>query len=122
VVVNCAGKVSPERALADVKARITRELRRARLVGEQTRLWARHGSTRWINREDGLIGAVGYVNDWQAGPNRQLLEENRIRLRAEVEALREWLRSQGLPEDGRSVVIGESAAERARRLNEPRTK
>ncbi|MBX3379533.1 MAG: transposase [Phycisphaeraceae bacterium] len=44
VVVSCP--VAPERAIADFKARITRDLRRKKLVSEDARLWTIHGSTR----------------------------------------------------------------------------
>ncbi|HYE60872.1 MAG TPA: transposase [Phycisphaerales bacterium] len=127
VVVNCRGSHSPERAMAQFNARLTRELRRADLAGEDQHLWAEHGSTRWINDYAGLYGAIAYVNDWQTGPNREMLEEHRRATRAHIESLKAWLREQGLPEDGSTVVVGESMEERHARVNpevvrnEPRT-
>lgn len=63
VVVDCRGELSPERALAQFKARATHALRQAGLVAPDTRLWTHHGSTRWINTYPGLYGAIIYVNE-----------------------------------------------------------
>ncbi|MGH7132431.1 MAG: hypothetical protein ACREJO_10850 [Phycisphaerales bacterium] len=116
VVVNCRGAIRPERALAQFKARGTVALRREGLASQDARLWTRHGSTRWINHSSGLYRAIVYVNEWQSGTNRAVLEEHKQRVRAQIEELKRWLRSQGLPEDGRTVVVGESSQERAARL------
>ena len=117
VVVNCRGEITPERALAQFKARGTAALRREGLATQDARLWTHHGSTRWINHLFGLYRAIVYVNDWQSGANRVILEEQKRRMRAQIEELKQWLRSQGLREDGRTVVVGESSRERAERLN-----
>ncbi|MCC6428645.1 MAG: hypothetical protein IT435_17725 [Phycisphaerales bacterium] len=127
VVVNCRGCSSPERAMAQFKARITRDLRIAGLVLPEARIWTHHGSTRWINHEAGLSGAITHVSEWQAGPNREILERHRAELRERLDAMKAWLRSQGLPEHGRTAVIGEDEEDRRRRLftgmhDEPRTK
>jgi hypothetical protein len=82
VVVDCKSEMSPERALAFFKARATRSLRDARLVGSDARLWTYHGSTRWINTLRGLYGAVVYVNEWQSGTKRRALEVHRAKIRA----------------------------------------
>jgi REP element-mobilizing transposase RayT len=116
VVVNCRGGPSPEAAMGQLKARATKDLRLAGLVPQAGPVWTRHGSTRWINHYDGLYAAIAYVNDWQSGPNREILEEHKRALRERIETLKAWLRSKGLPEDGRGVVAGESEAERRRRL------
>jgi len=123
VVVNCRGALDPERAMAQLKARATRDLRTASLVDQEVHPWTRHGSTRWINFQKGLVGAIAYVNDWQSGTNRELLEQHREGMRERLAALRDWLMAQGLPADGVTVVVGESEAKRAVRVGsyEPRT-
>ena len=117
VVVSCRDSTSPERCMAQMKARATRELRRRPLVSADARLWTHHGSTRWINHEHGLFAAIGYVNDWQDGVNRELLEQRRRRADEQIESLKAWLRSRDLPEDGRTVVWGETEEERTHRLH-----
>lgn len=119
VVVTCP--LPPDRALAQIKARVTRDLRDAGLAAPDARLWTRDGSKRWINHYPGLYGAIAYVNDWQTGPNREMLEEHKRAARERIESLKEWLRSQGLPEDGRTVVVGESPEDRARRVHQDRS-
>lgn len=81
VVVNCRGEVSPERALAAFKARITRDLRLEGQIAADSRIWTAHGSTRWINHAPGLYGAVSYVNEWQSRKKRAWLEAQKVRLR-----------------------------------------
>jgi REP element-mobilizing transposase RayT len=117
VVLNCRGQSSPERAMSQLKARATFALREAGLANATSKLWTRHGSTRWINHESGLIAAIAYVNDWQSGPNRELLEEHRRNARERVEGLRAWLLEQGLPDTGLTVVFGETGEERRRRMD-----
>ncbi len=92
VVVRCRPEVLPELALERIKARGTLALRRARLASPATRLWTVHGSTRWINHYRGLYGAIAYVNDWQSGPNRSMLEEHKREVRARLEALKKSLK------------------------------
>jgi hypothetical protein len=116
VILNCRGSHTPEVAGAQLKARITRDLRRAGLAGPEQRVWADHESTRWINHYPGLYGAIAYVNDWQSGPNREMLEEHKRATRAHIEGLKAWLAEQGLPEDGRTVVVGETVDERGARV------
>ena len=51
VVLFAAG--SPERMMNDLKAASTLALRKAKLIGEERKVWARHGSTkRLVNREE----------------------------------------------------------------------
>jgi hypothetical protein len=123
-IITCP--LPPDQALAQVKARMTRDLRDAGLATPDARLWTRGGSKRWINHYPGLFGAIAYVNDWQTGPNREMLEEHKRQTRERIESLKAWLKSQGLPEDGMTVVAGESLEERSRRIapnrsDEPRT-
>jgi hypothetical protein len=98
-VLNCRGELSPERALALLKARATRDLRLAGLVPADARLWTEHGSTRWINHERGLFKAIVYVNEWQSGPNRRVLEEHKRLARQRMRELKEWLGRLGLRSD-----------------------
>jgi REP element-mobilizing transposase RayT len=120
VIVSCREARSPERVLAQFKARITRGLREAGLADEDAALWTEHGSTRWINHERGLYAAIAYVNEWQSGANREILEERKREIRDRIRRHREWMRGAGLPLDGRTVVVGEDEEERARRVAEHR--
>lgn len=61
VVVNCGRAVSPEKAMEQFKAWCTRRLREAGLVRPGRAVWTEHGSTRWINSEEGLLDAIDYV-------------------------------------------------------------
>ncbi len=48
----------------DCKAYTTRALRRAGHV-DDTPVWARHGSTRWLWSEDEIAAAARYVHEGQ---------------------------------------------------------
>jgi REP element-mobilizing transposase RayT len=66
VVIDCRtreGCPAPERVLRELKAWGTRRLKAAGLV--RKRCWTDHGSTRWINNEPELIGAIDYVTRLQ---------------------------------------------------------
>lgn len=56
---------SPEQVMATLKAWSTRRLRQAGLVDEGTRLWSRHGSTRYLWTTDDVEMAHGYVTEGQ---------------------------------------------------------
>jgi hypothetical protein len=116
VIANCRGEGSADRALAAFKARATRDLVRAGYLPPEPLAWADHGSTRWLNHEPGLYGAIAYVSDWQTGPNREILEEGKRLIRDQIRALKVWLKGQGLPESGRTVVVGEAQEDRRQRL------
>lgn len=66
VVVSTNG--TPEVAMNTLKAWSTRRLREAGLAGPEERLWARHGSTRYLWNEKDLEDAVEYVIEGQ-GPD-----------------------------------------------------
>ena len=121
VVVNCRGELPPERVMAWFKARITERIGEAKLIGADALVWARHGSTRWINHEPGLYGAIVYVNEWQGGPKKQVLEEHRRLVKDRLKLVRACLKASGLPEDGRTVVLGERDEERAARVRSSST-
>lgn len=65
IVVSASGK--PEFMMNSFKSYATRELRSPRLITDQTKVWSRHGSTRylWIDRHIEI--AVEYVVNGQGG-------------------------------------------------------
>lgn len=65
VVVDCKGRVPPERAMEQFKAWATRRLREQGRVGSDQKVWTEHGSTRWINDGRSLAAAVAYVVEGQ---------------------------------------------------------
>ena len=58
----------PEKAIADLKAWSTRRLVEAGLQQRGARLWARHGSTRYLWTLSDVEGAVFYVANLQGAP------------------------------------------------------
>ena len=60
--------VPPERVMNDFKAYATRGLREAGLVEPDRRVWARHGSTRWIDSDRSFEMAKEYVMTGQGEP------------------------------------------------------
>ncbi|MGB7202373.1 MAG: transposase [Pyrinomonadaceae bacterium] len=65
VVVNNCGIV--ERMMNSFKAYSTRALRAANLIGKETKVWSRHGSTRYLWTEEHIEKAVEYVVNGQGG-------------------------------------------------------
>jgi hypothetical protein len=67
IVLDCRGDTmrSPERVMEELKYWATRRLREAGLVRLEGHIWTDHGSTRWINDERGLAGAIDYVLNQQ---------------------------------------------------------
>jgi REP element-mobilizing transposase RayT len=65
VHVVLAGCEVPSRAMASFKAWSTRRLREAGAAEQEARVWARHGSTRYLWSEEAVQRAVGYVVEWQ---------------------------------------------------------
>ncbi len=55
----------PEPVMDSFKAYATRKLREANLLGQGVRLWARHGSTRWLWTEEQVERAIDYVSNGQ---------------------------------------------------------
>jgi hypothetical protein len=53
--------VKPEKLMDGFKAYATRKLRRASLMSEKLKPWARHGSTEYLWTEDQLHRAIDYV-------------------------------------------------------------
>jgi len=56
---------SPERVLMTLKARATYHLRTRKQWSSETTLWARHGSTRYLNDQSALQAACQYVVEGQ---------------------------------------------------------
>ena len=65
VVVACQPRYRPERVVAEFKSWGTRRLRAGGLIDADRRVWTDHGSTRWINTEEGLFEAYDYVMNRQ---------------------------------------------------------
>lgn len=67
--VHCvvSGDAAPERMMGDFKAYATRALREAGF-GPRAKVWAHHGSTRWLWGEDQITAASRYVYDAQGEP------------------------------------------------------
>jgi REP element-mobilizing transposase RayT len=61
VVVDCLGRASPETAMEQFKAWATRRLRGAGLMPKDQKVWAEHGSTRWVGTAENLAEAIDYV-------------------------------------------------------------
>lgn len=67
VVVGAQG-FTPERAMNDLKAWSTRRLREAGIVAADGRPWARHGSTRYLWKDEPVAAAIAYVEEGQDVP------------------------------------------------------
>jgi len=55
----------PEHVMDTFKAYATRRLREAGLLGRDTKLWARHGSTPYLWTEEAVEKAIDYVINGQ---------------------------------------------------------
>jgi REP element-mobilizing transposase RayT len=64
-VVVVAGSDTPERMLGDFKRWATRRLREAGHFTGEMRLWAGHGSTRWLWSNESVANAIDYVLNGQ---------------------------------------------------------
>jgi REP element-mobilizing transposase RayT len=69
VVVSASG-TSPERVMNDLRAYGTRRMREQGLLGSNTSLWTRHGSTKYLWKTVDIAEAVQYVDEWQDDPRR----------------------------------------------------
>lgn len=58
-------ELHPDRVMNDFKTWCTRRLRERCSTGARTKFWARHGSTRWLYDNAGLVGAIEYVMNRQ---------------------------------------------------------
>ncbi|MGD9693329.1 MAG: transposase [Phycisphaerales bacterium] len=80
VHVVVTAKEEPEHVMTSFKAWATKALRARGLVGEGTKVWSRHGSTRWLHKETTIVSACDYVNRLQSSEA----------VRARVEKKRRW--------------------------------
>lgn len=67
-IVITAPDHTPERVMNDLKAWSTRGLRDHTCISPDTRVWSRHGSTRWLNTIASFSRACEYAANEQ-GPN-----------------------------------------------------
>lgn len=58
-------EVRPERAMNEFKSYASRELNRVLPGGSNRKRWARHGSTRWLWKDEHLQEAIHYVTEEQ---------------------------------------------------------
>jgi len=58
----------PEKIMNDFKAYASRRLNRSSLDEAERRRWARHGSTRYLSRQQQVSAAIRYVVDDQGEP------------------------------------------------------
>ncbi|MFN0096873.1 MAG: hypothetical protein ACKVVT_19105 [Dehalococcoidia bacterium] len=63
-----AAEVRAEIVLVALKAAATRSLRAATLVAAESRVWTKHGSTRYLWDDDQMTRAVDYVVNRQGAP------------------------------------------------------
>ena len=60
--------VRPERVLIDFKSYASRRLNRLGRDGPDRKRWSRHGSTRWLWKDQDVQAAIGYVIEEQGEP------------------------------------------------------
>jgi len=65
VVITTPDDVPPKKALNDFKSWATRRLREQELVPQGVRIWAEHGSTRYLNTAESVHAACHYVTHCQ---------------------------------------------------------
>jgi len=65
VHVVVSGAASPERIMNTFKSWATRRLRDADLIHSDTRTWSRHGSTRYLWKQEQIEAAYSYVMEAQ---------------------------------------------------------
>lgn len=58
----------PERIMNEFKSYASRELNRLTSDGPERKRWARHGSTRWLWKDEDVRGALEYAIDEQGEP------------------------------------------------------
>jgi REP element-mobilizing transposase RayT len=65
VHVVVTARETPERVMMQFKAYSTRHMREAGVVESRVKVWARHGSTRYVTTPRSLDRAIRYVRDAQ---------------------------------------------------------
>ena len=61
-------EVRPERVMNDFKSYASRWLKRLGRDGPDRKRWARHGSMRWLWRDQDVQEAIRYIVDGQGEP------------------------------------------------------
>ncbi len=61
-------EIPPERIMNEFKSYASRELNRRRSDGPNRKRWARHGSTRWLWKDQDVLEAIRYVVEEQGEP------------------------------------------------------
>ena len=61
-------EIRPERIMNEFKSYASRELNRLKSDGPNRRRWARHGSTRWLWKDQDVREAMQYVVEQQGEP------------------------------------------------------
>ena len=61
-------EVAPERVMNEFKSYASRELNRLHRDGSNRKRWARHGSTRWLWKDQDVQNAIQYVAEPQGEP------------------------------------------------------
>ena len=61
-------EVRPEKVMNDFKSYASRGLNRLGAVGPDRKRWARHGSTRWLWKDQDVREAIRYVVEEQGEP------------------------------------------------------
>ncbi len=67
--------VRPERVLNDFKSYASRGLNRLGRDGPDRKRWARHGSTRWLWKDQDVQAAIRYVVEGQGEPMAVFIAE-----------------------------------------------
>jgi len=65
----------PERVMNAFKSYASRGLNRLGLDGPDRKRWARHGSTRWLWKDEDVLNAIRYVVEEQGEPMAVFLAE-----------------------------------------------
>ena len=60
--------VRPEKVMNDIKSYASRRLSKAEAHEPDRKRWARHGSTRWLWKDQDVLDAVRYVVEEQGEP------------------------------------------------------
>jgi REP element-mobilizing transposase RayT len=68
-------ELPPERVMNDLKAYASRRLNQMAGRGDQKKHWARHGSARWLWRDQDVREAITYVVEGQGEPMAVYLGE-----------------------------------------------
>jgi REP element-mobilizing transposase RayT len=70
-------ETQPERIMNEFKAYASRELNRLGVDGPERKRWARHGSTRWLWKDEDVWNALQYVIEEQ-GKSMALFVSNEM--------------------------------------------